>query len=222
LVTAASLYQANLALTWSRSVQRVVGNLVGVLVFAAIAPLAHSGGLGLVLCCAALNFGAEALIARNYWLGTICVTPMALFITEFAGRQAEGELITERAVDTVVGALVGFAAAVAVTNRRTGDRVEHALTAVDRARERAARLLAEERPAPAALEAGRRSLSAALVELRGSVDAASGEWWQRALPQERVVLTEQSAHRTLAATVRRLGLHAPVGSTGRTTEDVRP
>ncbi|MGW0081056.1 FUSC family protein [Streptomyces sp. NPDC003393] len=222
LVTAASLYQANLALTWSRSVQRVVGNLVGVLVFAAIAPLAHSGGLGLVLCCAALNFGAEALIARNYWLGTIRVTPMALFITEFAGRQAEGELITERAVDTVVGAVVGFAAAVAVTNRRTGDRVEHALTAVDRARERAARLLAEERPAPAALEAGRRSLSVALVELRGSVDAASGEWWQRALPQERVVLTEQSAHRTLAATVRRLGLHAPAGSTGRTTEDVRP
>ncbi|WP_051843819.1 FUSC family protein [Streptomyces sp. NRRL S-813] len=222
LVTAASLYQANLALTWSRSVQRVVGNLVGVLVFAAIAPLAHSGGLALVLCCAALNFGAEALIGRNYWLGTICVTPMALLITEFAGRQAEGELITERAVDTVVGALVGFAAAVAVTNRRTGDRVEHALTAVDRARERAARLLAEERPALAALESARRCLAAALVELRATVDAASGEWWQRALPQERVVLTEQSAHRTLAATVRRLGLDAPVASTGRTTEDARP
>ncbi|MFF9310291.1 FUSC family protein [Streptomyces sp. NPDC014748] len=222
LVTAAALYQANLALTWNRSVQRVVGNLVGVLVFAVIAPLAHTSGVALVLCCLALNFGAEALIGRNYWLGTVCVTPMALLITEFARQQATGELITERAVDTVVGALVGFAAAVAVTNRRAGDRIEDALTAVERARERAARLLAEERPEPAALETARRALAAALVELRATADAASGEWWQRALPQERVVLTEQAAHRTLAATIRRLGLHTPATSTDGTTEDPRP
>ncbi|MYX44986.1 FUSC family protein, partial [Streptomyces sp. SID89] len=159
LVTAAALYQANLTLTWNRSVQRVVGNLVGVLVFAVIAPLAHTSGVALVLCCLALNFGAEALIGRNYWLGTICVTPMALLITEFARQQATGELITERAVDTVVGALVGFAAAVAVTNRRAGDRIEDALSAVERARERAARLLAEERPEPAALETARRAVA---------------------------------------------------------------
>ncbi|MGV9989196.1 FUSC family protein [Streptomyces sp. NPDC003374] len=221
LVTAASLYQANTTLTWRRSVQRVVGNLLGVLVFAAVAPLAHAGAVALVLCCVAFNFGAEALIGRNYWLGTVCVTPLALLITEFPGRQAPGELITERAMDTLVGALAGFAAAAVVTNRRAGDRVEHALGAVDRARERAARLLAEQAPAPAALQSARRDLVAALAELRATVDAASGEWWQRALPQERVVLTEQSAHRTLAATVRRQGLGARAG-TGSTTEDVRP
>ncbi|GGX71826.1 FUSC family protein [Streptomyces anandii] len=221
LVTAASLYQANITLTWRRGVQRVVGNLIGVLAFAVVAPLAHADGLALVLCCVALNFGAEALIGRNYWLGTICVTPMALLITEFAGQHPAGELITERALDTVVGALVGFAAAIAVTNRRAGDRIEQALTAVDRCRERAARLLAEERPAPAALESARRDLAAALVELRATAEAAAGEWWQRALPQERVVLTERTAHRTLAATVRRQGLHTPA-DTGSTTEDVRP
>ncbi|MFH9979359.1 FUSC family protein [Streptomyces sp. NPDC017179] len=221
LVTAASLYQANMTLTWRRGIQRVVGNLVGVLVFAAVIPLAHANDLALVLLCVAFNFGAEALIGRNYWLGSICVTPLALLIIEFAGHHEPGELITERAVDTVVGALVGFVAAVAVTNRRAGDRMEHALTAVDGARERAARLLAEERPAPAALESARRNLAAVLVDLRATADAASGEWWQRALPQERVVLSEQSAHRTLAATIRRQGLHAPA-STGETTEDVRP
>ncbi|MFJ1652409.1 FUSC family protein [Streptomyces sp. NPDC088337] len=221
LVTAASLYQANMTLTWKRSIQRVVGNLVGVLVFAAVAPLAHASDLALVLLCMAFNFGAEALMGRNYWLGSICVTPLALLVVEFAGYHEPGELITERAVDTVVGALVGFVAAVAVTNRRAGDRIEHALAAVDRARERAGRLLAEERPAPAALESARRSLAATLVDLRATADAASGEWWQRALPEERVVLTEQSAHRTLAATIRRQGAHAPA-STGETTEDVRP
>ncbi|MFG2792514.1 FUSC family protein [Streptomyces sp. NPDC048419] len=207
LVTAASLYQANLALTWTRGIQRVVGNLLGVLIFAAVVPLAHLGSAALVLCCLAFNFGAEALIGRNYWLGTVCVTPMALLITEFTGFQEPGLLITERVVDTVVGALVGFLAAAAVTNRRSGDRVEHALTAAERAREHTARLLGEAAPVPAAVESARRTLAAALAELRATADAASGEWWQRALPQERVVRAEQAGHRTLAATVRHQGLH---------------
>ncbi|MEY9989367.1 hypothetical protein ABIE67_001399 [Streptomyces sp. V4I8] len=118
LVTAASLYQVTLTLTWSRGVQRVVGNLLGVLLFAALVPVAHTGEVALVLCCLALNFGAEALIARNYWLGSVCVTPMALLVTEFAGFQEPGRLITERVVDTLVGALVGLVAAVAVPDRR--------------------------------------------------------------------------------------------------------
>ncbi|MFI1033981.1 FUSC family protein [Streptomyces sp. NPDC020951] len=206
LVTAASLYQANVTLTWSRGVQRVVGNLVGVLAFAVLVPLAHLTQAALVLVCLALNFGAEALISRNYWLGSVCVTPMALLITEFAQIQDPGRLITERLVDTLVGAVVGFGAAVAVTNRRAGDRLGAALTAVERSREHTARLLAEPSPAPGPLDSARRSLTAALVDLRAAADAASGEWWQRALPEERVVTAEQSGHRTLAATVRRQGL----------------
>ncbi|MGW2488436.1 FUSC family protein [Streptomyces sp. NPDC001606] len=233
LVTAASLYQANVTLTWSRCVQRVVGNLVGVLAFAAVVPLTRVHPAALVLCCLALNFGAEALIGRNYWLGTVCVTPMALLITEFARAQNPAELITERVGDTLVGAVAGFLAAVVVTNQRAGERLDHALTAADRARESAARLLAEPDPSSRALETARRTLAAALVELRAVADAAAGEWWQRALPTERVVRTEQSGHRTLAATVRRQGLvpqdHAPVQAqavAGRdpdsTTEDTRP
>ncbi|WBO67968.1 FUSC family protein [Streptomyces camelliae] len=231
LVTAASLYQANVTLTWSRGVQRVVGNLVGVLAFAALAPFAHLHPAVLVLCCLALNFGAEALIGRNYWLGSVCVTPMALLITEFARSQDPGRLITERVLDTLVGALVGFVAAVAVTNRRAGDRLEHALTTAERARENAARLLAEPHPAPHALESARRGLTAALADLRATADAAAGEWWQRALPEERVVLAEQSGHRTLAATVRRQGFVPWQNEAqtrdrgqgpGRATEDIRP
>ncbi|CAL9363411.1 FUSC family protein [Streptomyces sp. enrichment culture] len=220
LVTAAALYQANLTLTWSRAVQRVVGNIAGVLLFAALVPLAHLGQVLLVLFCIALNFGAEALITRNYWLGTVCVTPMALLITEFAGYQQPGELITERVVDTLVGALVGFLAAVAVTNRRAGNRVEQAVTAADRAREHAARLLARADPGPGALEAARRGLAAALTELRATADGAAGEWWGSALPQERVVLAEQSGHRTLAEAVRRQAARRDRDTATR-AEDVR-
>ncbi|MEU1055559.1 FUSC family protein [Streptomyces sp. NPDC005876] len=221
LVTAASLYQANLTLTWSRAVQRVVGNVAGVLVFAALAPLAHLHQAYLVLICLACAFGAEALITRNYWLGSLCVTPMALLISEFARYQDPGALMTERVADTLVGALVGFLAAVAVTDRRAGSRVERAVTAVDRAREHAARLLAEPEPDPAALAAARRALTTALVDLRATADAAAGEWWQRSLPQERVVLAERNGHRTLAATVRGRTARAHQ-DTGSTAEDVRP
>ncbi|MGV9880077.1 FUSC family protein [Streptomyces sp. NPDC003006] len=199
LVTAASLYQANVTLTWNRGVQRVVGNLVGVLAFAAIAPFAHLGHAELIVSCLALAFGAEALISRNYWLGSVCVTPMALLVTEFARFQQPGELILDRVVDTLVGAVLGVAAAVLVTNRRAADQIEQAVEAVDRARERAEADLTEPGPvAPA-----RRRLTAALVDLRAATDAAAGEWWQRALPEERVVAAERAGHRTLAATVRR-------------------
>ncbi|MDX3692372.1 FUSC family protein [Streptomyces europaeiscabiei] len=212
LVTAASLYQANLTLTWSRGVQRVVGNLAGVSAFAALVPLAHLGPTALVLCCLALSFGAEALISRNYWLGTICVTPMALLVTEFVRYGNPGELITDRLLDTLVGVLVGFLAAVAVTNRRAGDRVAHALTTVERARAHTVRTAADQNATPGALPAARRALAAALVELRAVTDAASGEWWQRAWPSERVTHAEQAGHRTLAATVRQHGFEASEGA----------
>ncbi|MFH8486766.1 FUSC family protein [Streptomyces longisporoflavus] len=212
LVTAASLYQANVTLTWNRGVQRVVGNLVGVLAFAAIVPLAHLSHAALILCCLALAFGAEALIGRNYWLGTVCVTPMALLVTEFARFQQPGGLILDRVVDTFVGALLGIVAAIAVTNRRAADHIELAIDAADRARARAEHALAAPRPDPGTLRPARRDLTAALVDLRTAHDAAAGEWWQRALPDQRVMAAEQAGHRTLAATVRgtRLGEHVRV------------
>ncbi|MBA2945911.1 FUSC family protein [Streptomyces himalayensis] len=212
IVTAASLYQANVTLSWKRGVQRVVGNLVGVLLFAAIVPVAHLGQAALVVCFLVVSWVVEWLMGRNYWLGSAFVTPMALLITEFAQFQQTGELVVDRVVDTLVGALVGMAAAIAVTNRRAADQIERALTATDSAREHAERILADPHPAPGALETARRALAAAVVALRDAADAAAGEWWQRALPMEKVVLAEQAGHRTLAALVRRQGLHASEGA----------
>ncbi|MEV7067725.1 FUSC family protein [Streptomyces collinus] len=220
LVTAASLYQANLTLTRRRAVERVVGNLIGVLAFAATVPLAHLHPAALVLCFLAFCFAAAALIGPHYWLHTICVTPMALLITEFAQVQDSVQLITGRITDTLVGTLVGFAAALAVTNRRAGDRLEHALSAVEHAQEHAAALLAEPDPVSSALNAARRRLGAALVELRASADTAAGEWWQRALPSDRVVHAEQSGHQTLAEALRRqrpASLGRDAGTTGQDT-----
>ncbi|MFD5874816.1 FUSC family protein [Streptomyces sp. NPDC060322] len=206
VVTAASVYQPNLSLSWSRGLQRTVGNLLGVLVFAAVIPLARVGPLVLVLCVLFFNFAAEALITRNYWLGSVAVTPMALLILEFGGLQPAGQLVADRALDTLVGVAVGLLAVVAVTNRRASGLVERALAAAGDARESAERVVADPAADPLALEAARRRLTAALVELRDAGDVASGEWWQRALPEEELLAAEQAGHRTLAATAQRQGL----------------
>lgn len=208
IVTAVSLYQSNLTLSWNRAVQRVVGNLVGVGVFAAVSPLPRAASVWLVVLVLVLSFGAEAFMPRNYWLGSCCVTPMALLISEFSQLHGAGELIGDRVLDTVLGAAVGILAALAVTNRRAGAHLERALATADRARAEAAALLAGPGGGATALESARRRLGAALVELRGAADAAAGEWWQRALPAQQVLDVEQAGHRTLAATVERQGLAA--------------
>jgi hypothetical protein len=206
IVTAASVYQPNLTLSWSRALQRAVGNLLGVLVFAAVIPVTRISPLILILCVLLLNFAAEALITRNYWLGSVAVTPMALLILEFGGTQPAGELFTDRVLDTVVGVAVGFLAAVAVPNLRASGRVEKALVTVREAGDRAERAVADPAADGLVLETARRRLTAALLELRDAGDVASGEWWQRALPEEELLAAEQAGHRTLAATAQRQGL----------------
>jgi hypothetical protein len=205
IVTAASLYQANVTLSWNRALQRTLGNLLGVLVFAAILPVSRTGPLALIGFCLFFGFAAEALITRNYWLGSVAVTPMALLVLEFGGTHPAGELIGDRVLDTVIGAGVGILAAMLVTNRRAAGRLEKALAATDLARAHAVHALAAPQPTPAALDAARRRLTGSLVELREADDTAAGEWWQRDLPQERVLAAEQAAHRTLAATATRRG-----------------
>ncbi|MFE6492771.1 FUSC family protein [Streptomyces sp. NPDC057748] len=205
IVTAASLYQANVTLSWNRALQRTLGNLLGVLVFAAILPVSRTGPLALIGFCLFFGFAAEALITRNYWLGSVAVTPMALLVLEFGGTHPAGELIGDRVLDTVIGAGVGILAAMLVTNRRAAGRLEKALAATDLARAHAVHALAAPQPTPAALDAARRRLTGSLVELREADDTAAGEWWQRALPQERVLAAEQAGHRTLAATATRRG-----------------
>ncbi|WNI21200.1 FUSC family protein [Streptomyces sp. ITFR-16] len=214
IVTAASLYQANVTLSWNRTLQRTLGNLIGVLVFAAVLPVARTGPLALIGFCLFFGFAAEALITRNYWLGSVAVTPMALLVLEYAGRHPAGELIGDRVLDTVIGAAVGFLAAVLVTNRRAAGRVEQALAAAEQARAHAVRTLAAPACGPAALDAARRRLTGSLVELREAEETAAGEWWQRDLPQEAVLAAERAGHRTLAATAKRRGPILPAQENG--------
>ncbi|MFG7944802.1 FUSC family protein [Streptomyces cacaoi] len=204
VVTAASVFQANTALSWQRAVQRTLGNLLGLLVFALLLPVSGLGALAMVLLVFVLQVAAEALMPRNYWLGSVCVTPMALLLSEFGSHSPAGRLIGDRLIDTVLGAVVGVLVCVLVTNRRAGDRIEAALGRVEEAGAAALAAVSAARTGPSApVRPGVRQvrardrLVAALAELREAVDTASGEWWQRALPEERVAEAERAGHRAL-------------------------
>ncbi|WP_431038886.1 FUSC family protein [Streptomyces sp. P6-2-1] len=208
IVTAVAIFQINVTLSWTRAIQRTVGNVVGVGVFALIAPLAHATPAAIVVLIIVLAFGAEALMPRNYWLGTLCVTPMALLIGEFGGNHGTGPLVGDRVRDTVVGAVVGLVVAFFVTNRRASAALERSLAGAEAVREETDALLARTGASAVDLERARRRLAATLVALRAAADTAAGEWWQRAVPERRVLDAERAGHRTLAATVTRQGLLA--------------
>ncbi|ROO88868.1 fusaric acid resistance family protein [Actinocorallia herbida] len=190
VVTAAAVCQASADLSWRRALQRAWGNFAGLAVFALLLPISRTGAVALVLLILACQFVTEGMITRNYWLGTVFVTPMALLMTEFAAQEPGGVLVLDRALDTVVGVVTGLVACLLVTNHRAARRTESALERVDQARAHAA----EAEPAPAAAE-----LASALVGLREAADIAHGEWWRGGLPEERIVVAEREGHRELAA-----------------------
>ncbi|QLE74927.1 FUSC family protein [Streptomyces rectiverticillatus] len=199
VVSAASVVQAGGAPSWQRALQRVLGNLLGVALFAALVPLMRTGQAAMVLAVLVLLAGAEALISRNYWLGTVCVTPMALLLTEFGGSSPAGELVGDRWTDTLVGAAAGLLACALVTNRRAADRVDAAVVRVSEAH--AAALAVAAGAGAREADRARDRLAAALVDLREAADAAAGEW-RRTAPGERVARAENDGHRALAALAR--------------------
>ncbi|GAB2867148.1 FUSC family protein [Actinocorallia aurea] len=190
VVTAAAVCQASADLSWRRGLQRACGNFAGLAVFALLLPVSRTSAVALVLLILLCQFVTEGLITRNYWLGTVFVTPMALLMTEFAGQEPGGVLVMDRALDTVVGVATGLVACMLITNHRAARRTERALERVDRARARAA----ADEPVPAAAE-----LASALVGLREAADIAVGEWWRGRLPEERIAVAEREGHRELAA-----------------------
>ncbi|MFI6519371.1 FUSC family protein [Spirillospora sp. NPDC050679] len=199
VVTAAAIFQANTTLTWGRALQRGLGNLLGTVLFTALLPVTRLGALALLATVLACQIAAEATMARNYWLGSVFVTPMALAMVEFAGYQPARTLVAERLLDTCLGIAAGLLSCALVTNRRATGRIGAALDRLAAATgdaEDLARQGADADPLEAAW--ARDRLANALADLREAADVAAGEWWQRALPEDRVERAEREGHRVLA------------------------
>lgn len=104
--------------TVERGIQRLLGNVAGAVVAAALIALSL-GFWQTAIVIAVLQIGAEVMAARNYGLCTLFVTPMALLVVGL-GSTVGPEIGVSRVLDTVVGVVIGIlvaAVTVSVTDR---------------------------------------------------------------------------------------------------------
>ncbi len=191
-ITAAGvIVQPNLLLTWRKAPPRALGALVGVWLFALIAPVAHIDLLIAAVMILALNTLTEMFIARNYFISQVFITPLALLMSQFGGPLPSSELILERSVDTVLGVVAGLLAAFVIRN---GHLRRHAKAAVVRL-EQASRI-----PDDLDADGARRTRSeiiAALAAVAAAVRTADNEWWTHRVDETRVIAAQKRAHEAL-------------------------
>jgi len=95
-----------------RAVHRVLGTAVGLLVMLLIV-VVQPPAWGAVLFIGAAQFITECLVARNYFWATVFITPMALVGTAL-GRELNMSVLYDRAVETVIGLVIGVLMVVAM------------------------------------------------------------------------------------------------------------
>jgi len=108
-----------------RGGQRLLGTVLGLGVFALLALLPLTE-LTLLLVIGVLQTVIELVIARNYGLALVLITPLALLVAAQSDPGDVGAVVGERVVDTIIGVLIAVVVVVIehgwVTHRSRGDR----------------------------------------------------------------------------------------------------
>ncbi|MGY4541673.1 hypothetical protein ACVWY0_001583 [Arthrobacter sp. UYNi723] len=106
-----------------RGIHRIVGTFVGLALVAVVlfpgplSPLQYFPGhaaVVLALLVIGFQFPTELFMARHYGWAMVFFTPVILLMTQLAAPADPGLLVTERAVETFVGAVIGIAVVAAV------------------------------------------------------------------------------------------------------------
>lgn len=108
----AVLQGAHLHINMHRALQRMAGTIVGALAAGLI--LAQTPSVWTILALLViLQYATELIIGANYGLGQILITPMALLMTQLAAPEVTATtLVSERILDTVLGAAIGIVIAI--------------------------------------------------------------------------------------------------------------
>ncbi|MFD6277397.1 FUSC family protein [Streptomyces sp. NPDC060209] len=197
---AAVLHSVNLRTTAQRAAQRALGTAVGLLLALGILG-ARPEPLVLVLAIVGLEFLLECVVARNYALGVVFLTPLALLLSDLSAPAPAGELVLDRVLGSGLGIVVGLVCALLVVHDRAAVRVDRALAACTQAVDLAEQSLARgggPRPSPVQMR-----LAAAAVELREADDAAAGELLPAGIDPSRLAAAEQRAYELLGRLDRR-------------------
>lgn len=90
-----------------RGVHRVVGTLVGVLVAWPLLAT-HPSPIVMVVLIMVLQMAAELLVGRNYAVALLAITPLALLMGQLSSPRPIGSVLTDRAVETALGAVIAL------------------------------------------------------------------------------------------------------------------
>jgi hypothetical protein len=107
-----------------RAAHRIAGTTVGLLTAAPLL-LLDLDPVPLVLVVVALQIVTELCVGRNYGLALLFITPMALLMGQLGTSQSARDLLLDRGVETVIGALVAIALLVVEHRRSPGRRRGH-------------------------------------------------------------------------------------------------
>ncbi|MER5687292.1 FUSC family protein [Streptomyces sp. NPDC002205] len=196
---AAVLHSINVRTAAQRAVQRTLGTVAGLMLALGVLA-ARPDPVVLVLVIILLEFMLEYVVARNYGLGVVFLTPLALLLSDLASPSPAGALVQDRALSSVLGIVIGLGCALLVVHDRAAVRAERALAACREASERAEHTLDDrlERSFPIV----QTHLAAAVVELREADDAAAGELWPAEIDPTEFAAAEQRAYLLLERLVR--------------------
>ncbi|MFK4107271.1 FUSC family protein [Streptomyces sp. NPDC002176] len=168
---AAVLHSINVWSTMQRAVQRTLGTAIGLLLTSAVLVL-HPGPVAIICLIIVFEFFLEYVVARNYGLGVIFLTPLALLLSELSSPVSASRLLHDRVIGSGIGISVGLICALLLVHGRAAVRMREALhlcTVVSDQADHALHSTAARR------RMAQVQLAAAAVELYEAKEAASGE-----------------------------------------------
>ncbi|MFF3034337.1 FUSC family protein [Streptomyces rubiginosohelvolus] len=188
---AAVLHSVNVRTAAQRAAQRTLGTMAGLLLALGVLA-ARPEPVVLVLVIVLMEFLLEYVVARNYGLGVVFLTPLALLLTDLAAPSPAGDLVQDRALSSLLGVGIALVCALSVVHDRAAVRARRALAACRAASGRAERALAE--GSVASFPTAQEQLAAAVVELRAADDAAAGELWPAEIDPTELAAAERRAY----------------------------
>ncbi|WP_239481874.1 FUSC family protein [Streptomyces sp. CS014] len=188
---AAVLHSVNVRTAAQRAAQRTLGTMAGLLLALGILA-ARPEPVVLVVVIVGMEFLLEYVVARNYGLGVVFLTPLALLLTDLAAPSPAGDLVQDRALSSLLGVGIALVCALSVVHDRAAVRARRALAACRAASGLAERTLAE--GPVASFPAAQGQLAAAVVELRAADDAAAGELWPAEIDPTELAAAERRAY----------------------------
>ncbi|WP_406066850.1 FUSC family protein [Streptomyces sp. NBC_01077] len=213
---AAVLHSINVRTAAQRAVQRTLGTMAGLMLALGVLA-ARPDAVVLVLVIVLLEFLLEYVVARNYGLGVVFLTPLALLLTDLAAPSPTGDLVQDRALSSLLGVGIALVCALVVVHDRAAVRAQRALAACVAASRRAERALDErvsdertldvraldgqvsheqvsDEGVARSLPVIQEQLAAAVVELREADDAAAGELWPAEIDPTELAAAERRAY----------------------------